>query len=99
MSSGSEDGVVITLALLAFSATALVSRLKSTTVRVAALTYAANYLVYGFFILLAQLDTSLWDSVRWGDWLLLVGLVGPVVPFFLMLMLGLKPQAELKRPS
>lgn len=99
MSSGSEDGLAITIALLTFSVTAVVSRLKSTSVWVAAITYAANYFVYGFFIFLAQLDTSLGDSIRLGDWLLLVGLVAPVIPFFLMLMLGLKPQAEVKQPS
>lgn len=83
VSSGGDDGLIVTLALLTLSVTAVVSLPKWTSPITVATAYAANYLVYAFFIFLVQLDTSLVGSIRLGDWPLLLCLVVPAAPFFL----------------
>lgn len=89
-SSGSDDGFLITLALLTFSISALVAvasitnRIKPNALTV---TYIVNYLIYVFFIYLVQLDTSLTDSIKFGDWPLLLGLVVPTALFAVVVLM------------
>lgn len=83
LSSGGDDGLIITLALLTFLVTVAISLPKWMSSRMAGITYTTNYLVYAFFIFLAQLDTPLVGSIRLGDWPLLLCLVVPVIPFLL----------------
>lgn len=89
-SSGSDDGFLITLALLTFSISALVA-VASITNRIKpnalAVTYIVNYLIYVFFIYLVQLDTSLTDSIKFGDWPLLLGLVVPTALFAVVVLM------------
>jgi hypothetical protein len=42
-------------------------------------TYAANYGVFVFFLFLVQLDTSLLDSIRYGDWPLALAVSIPTI--------------------
>jgi hypothetical protein len=84
MSSGSDDGAGITLALLSFAIAAgfsLASLADWVSARTAAAAFIANYFVYAFLIFLGQLDTSLAESIGLGDWPLVLGLVVPTALF------------------
>lgn len=81
VSSGGDNGFIISLALLSF-----VCSLIAAVVCVAGLrnlrwllsVYGFNHVAYAFLLFLADLDTPLAESVKFGDWQLLLGLGVPV---------------------
>ena len=86
MSSGGNSGLLITLALMTFSISffAFIACVAGWIGRSAlAKTYAVNYLIYGSLILAVQLDISLAESIKFGDWLLLSALVLPAAPLII----------------
>ncbi len=86
MSSGSDSGFVITVALLTFSISvlaALAALAGRVGGRALAGTYLVNYLVYACLVYAVDLDVSLVESIRFGDRLLLLVLVVPAVPILL----------------
>jgi hypothetical protein len=76
-SSGAEDGLIIAVALMSFLVSALAPLVIRGKPASLLMLYVANYGLYVALLLLAQMDTSLIESVRLGDWLLFLGLVVP----------------------
>ena len=81
-SSGGDDwfGIVVALSSFVISLLAGVYAVGK-PIRQATLkaVYAFNYAVFVFLLFLVQLDTSLLDSIRYGDWLLALAVSIPTI--------------------
>lgn len=88
VSSGSDDWSAIVVALSSFIVSlsaamyAVDKPVRPTTVKAI---YAANYFVFTLFLYLANLDVSLVDSVRYGDWPLALAVSIPTIGLIVIL--------------
>ena len=83
MSSGGDDGFIISISLMFFVCTfvtSLFSYNKLVSERVLAGIYSANLLFLVFSAFLVNLDVSIYDSMKYGDFLLLSGFLASIVP-------------------
>jgi len=77
-SSGSEDGEMLSLALMSFIITmvaSMVSILFNQHIRTLLIVYGVNFFIFLFFLLLVIMDSSLISAVKCGDYIPLLGVL------------------------
>ena len=92
-SSGGDDWFGIVIALSSFVISLMVGvyavgkPMRQATLKAV---YAANYAVFAFLLYLVQLDTSLLDSIRYGDWPLALAVSIPTIGLITILVGALR---------
>ena len=89
-SSGGDDGSIMAIGFLSFGLSVIASLLAHTNVlsiKKLSAVYFVNFLVLLFIAFLVNLDVSVFDSIKYGDFLLLAGFLVTVIPFLFIVRL------------
>ncbi len=89
-SSGGDDGSIMAMGFLSFGLSVIASTLtyaRVISIKKLSIIYFVNFLILLFFAFLVNLDVSVFDSIKYGDLLLLSGFLITVIPFFFIVRL------------
>lgn len=86
MSSGSDDGFIMSIGLMSFIFTIIASVFsffKVISSKVLGWVYLFNLLFLAFITFLVNLDVSVYRSIKYGDYVLLSGFIVSIIPLIL----------------
>ena len=102
ISSGSEDGLILKFGLYLFSITAfysVISIFRGHKDTILFIVFSVNSLIYGFFLFLVTLDSSIINAAKLGDWLPLLANIIWVITFIVYGALSLNQASQPKPKS
>ena len=86
MSSGSDDGFIMSIGLMSFIFTIIASVFsffKVISSKILGWVYLFNLLFLAFITFLVNLDVSVYRSIKYGDYVLLSGFILSIIPLIL----------------
>ena len=86
MSSGSDDGFIMSIGLMSFIFTIIASVFsffKVISSKILGWVYLFNLLFLAFITFLVNLDVSVYRSIKYGDYVLLSGFIVSIIPLIL----------------